>query len=465
MTQASIFKNSNIKHIHFIGIGGISMSGLAEILLNYGYCVSGSDIMNSDITQKLEEKDIKIYYGHSADNLNGPDLVVYTAAIKENNPELSEARSRNILCIDRATLLGQIMKKYPCSIAVSGTHGKTTTTSMITMIMIEAGLNPTVHIGGELKAIGGATKIGCNQYFIAEACEYHESFLKFHPFIGVILNIEFDHADYFQDIEHVKQSFLKFASLIPSNGYLVVCIDDKNISSIIKDLSCNVITYSLKSHEATWHAENIIFNREGHATFTAVKNGKVLSTINLSVPGLHNANNALAAIAASYSAGCDITSIKKGLYKFSGASRRFEIKGLVNNILVVDDYAHHPSEIKATLETAVKSCNSRIWCVFQPHTYTRTKHLLDEFAVSFSDAYSVILSDIYAAREVDNGEIHSRIMAERIHSKSKNAIYIDTFESIVKFLLDNAKPEDMIITMGAGDIYKVGEMFLKHVKE
>lgn len=436
------------------------MSGLAEILLNLGYEVSGSDIRESNITKKLVAMGIEVFLSHSEKNINNPDLVVYSAAIREDNPELKKARELGIPTIERATLLGQIMKRYPYSIAVSGTHGKTTTTSLVTMIMIEAQKNPTVHIGGELTAIGGTTKIGSNKYFIAEACEYHGSFLKFYPYVAVILNIEFDHADYFNDIEHIKETFIEFAQHVPKNGYVVACIDDRNVRSILDKVKCNIITYGIKSENTIWSAKDIKFNELGYPYFTLLKNNEPISTIKLSIPGVHNVNNTLAAIAACEVLGCDMASIKRGIKNFVGTHRRFELKGVVNNIKVIDDYAHHPSEVKATLKAARNGNYSKIWCVFQPHTYTRTKSLLNEFAESFADADTVILTDIYAAREVNKGDIHSSMMAEKMKTKGQDVLYMPKFESIVKYLQKNASPGDLIITMGAGDVYRVGEMFL-----
>jgi len=461
LEQLSILDPNKFKHVHFIGIGGISMSGLAEILLNLGFTVSGSDIRSSNITSKLEKKGIKIYTGHSEENIKDADLVVYTAAVKSDNPELAKAKSLGIPTLDRATLLGEIMKKYPFSVAVSGTHGKTTTTSMISLIMLKSALDPTIHIGGELDAIGGNTRIGSNKYFVAEACEYVESFLKFHPYLAVVLNIEADHLDYFKDIEHIKNAFLKFIRLVPENGYVVACADDQNVLSILKDVHCNIITFGLNSKNAMWTAEDISFNENGFAAFTVLKDNERITNIQLKVPGIHNISNVLASIAACYALGCSIENIKKGLESYTGIHRRFELKGIENNIKVVDDYAHHPSEIKATLKAARSGNYPRIWTVFQPHTYTRTKFLLDEFSKAFKDTDKVIITDIYSAREKDTGEIHSRILAEKIRENGQDAIYLPDFEGIVEYLKKNASPGDLIITMGAGDVYKVGEMFLK----
>ncbi len=460
MQEINLLDSPNIKHIHFIGIGGISMSGLAEILLNLGYKISGSDIKASGVTEKLEKMGIKINTYHSKENIQNPDLVVYTAAVRESNPELAYARELNIPVIDRATLLGLIMKRYPQSIAVSGTHGKTTTTSMITMILLNSGLDPTVHIGGELDAIGGSTKIGGKNYFITEACEYVESFLKFHPYLAVVLNIDADHLDYFRDIEHIKDAFHKFLSLVPENGYVVGCADDKNTLELINKLSCNKITYGLKSSEALWTARDIRFDASGCGAFNVFCRNEFFAEIKLNVPGIHNVNNALAAIAACHTIGCSADAIKLGLSEFFGTHRRFEQKGIVEGIRVVDDYAHHPSEVKATLKAARNSSHNRIWCVFQPHTYTRTRALLDEFAAAFTDADVVLLADIYAAREADTGDIHSGMLAEKINGLGQEAIYLRNFESIVDHLVKNSLPGDLVLTMGAGDIYRVGEMFL-----
>lgn len=460
MENLNLFETPAIRNVHFIGIGGISMSGLAEMLLHMGYTVTGSDMRASDITQDLEKKGIRVYIPQDESNIKNPDLVVYTAAIKEDSPELIKSRSLNIPVIDRATLLGEIMRKYPYNINVSGTHGKTTTTSMIATIMLESGLDPTVHIGGKLNKIGGTTKIGGDKYFVAEADEYCASFLKFHPYLAVILNIDFDHADFYKDIDHVRETFYKFASLVPSDGYVVGCADDANVASLLKRINCKKVTYGLTTVDVQWSAKNIEFDASGCPSYTLLHNGKPAGEIKLNIPGTHNINNSLAAIAACHAMGCSLDAIKRGLLLFNGANRRFELKGVTNNIRVFDDYAHHPSEIKALLKAAENVEKSKLWCVFQPHTYSRVKALMDEFAVSFKGVDSVILADIYAARETDNGEVNSGMLADKINEYSHNALYIPDFESIVKYLLEHVSPGDIIITVGAGDVFKVGEMFL-----
>lgn len=441
------------------------MSGLAEILANQGYIITGSDIKSSSIIQKLEKMGISAVIGHQAENVAGADLLVYTAAVKPDNPELIAASASGVPIMDRASLLGEIMKKYPYSIAVSGTHGKTTTTAMISMIMIEEGLDPTVHIGGEFKAIGGTTRIGKTGYFITEACEYTGSFLKFHPYLALILNIEYDHTDYFRDFNEVKYAFLDFSQAVQEKGWLLVNGDDSSAFEIMRNASCNKAAYGLKNASCCWTASDISLDNMGCASYVLVHNNKPLSEINLKVPGLHNISNSLAAIAASSVVGCSLSSAAKALSKFSGVCRRFELKGSNNGVMVVDDYAHHPSEVAATLRAARSLASSRIWCVFQPHTFTRTKHLMDGFAAAFNDADTVILPDIYAAREDDTGEVNSAMLAEKISCNGKKVIYIKEFEVIAEYLDKNAKPGDLVITMGAGDIYKVGELFLNTRKK
>jgi len=458
--NSNILDSQKIKYVHFIGIGGSSMSGLAEILLSQGYKVSGSDIKSSKATQKLESIGAEVFIGHRSDNISNPDLVVYTVAVKEENAEMLRSRELNIPIIDRAELLGLLMKKHSFGIAIAGTHGKTTTTSMITTIMLEANTDPTAHIGGELDCIGGNTRIGESEYFITEACEYYGSFLKFHPFMAVVLNIELDHVDYFKDLEHIKTTFGQFVSLVPSNGYIIACADDADTLSVVGDRKCTVITYGLKNPDAMWIAKNIQYNDMGFATFDIFKEGDMLGTAQLSVPGPHNVSNSLAAIAACYTCGCSIENIIAGLLSFGGSHKRYELKGLVDGIKIIDDYAHHPTEVRATLNAAANTVHNKIWCVFQPHTYSRTKAFLEKFSQSFGLADTIILTDIYAAREKDPGDIHSSMLAEKICQQGGNAIYMSDFLEIAQYLDKNAQSGDLILTMGAGDVVRCGEMFL-----
>lgn len=450
---------SKYSHIHFIGIGGISMSGLAEILLHNGFKVSGSDIQTSPLVKKLESKGAIIYIGHSGDNIKDVDLVVYTAAVKEDNEELICSRKRNIPTIERAKFLGTIMQHYKKSIAVSGTHGKTTTTSMISIILDQANFDPTILVGGELDNIGGNVRVGKSPYFITEACEYVESFLYFTPYIGIILNIEEDHLDYFTDIEHIKKAFYKFAKLIPQHGLLIAKGDSENIASILKDLNCTIVTFGTSDH-CDWQAKNISFDGMGLGSFDAFYEGENIGHFKLSVPGDHNIINSLSAIACAYYLDIPISTIRDGLLLYKGTHRRFELKGKIKNISVIDDYAHHPTEIKATLSAANRIPHRKLWCVFQPHTYTRTLTLLDEFATAFQMADEVILADIYAAREKDQGLIHSKDLAAAINKAGQRANYLGDFQSILSHLCSRVQPEDLVITMGAGNIDQVGNLFL-----
>ncbi len=448
-------------HVHFIGIGGISMSGLAEILIKDGYIISGSDIKKSTLTEKLENLGAKIYIGHCKENIKKADLIVYTAAIDKSNPEIIEAIRLNKPLIERPVLLGEIMKGYTNSIAVAGTHGKTTTTSMISCILLHSKLDPTVLIGGELEAIGGNVRVGKSDYFITEACEYVESFLKFHPSIGLILNVETDHLDFFKNIDHIIRTFNKFAKLIPEDGYTIVCGDNKNALESIIGAKSTIITYGLTNENSNWQAKNIEFNIHGLPCFDIIFNGEFIANLNLSVPGIHNVYNALASIACAYSLNINMADILKGLTLYHGTGRRFEIKGKLNGYTIIDDYAHHPTEIKITLEAAHRIPHNKLWCIFQPHTYTRTLALLDDFTEAFSFADQVIITDIYAAREKDNGKIHSKVLADRIRQKGISANYIQNFDDIKSYILKHASKEDIIITMGAGNVFEIGESLLK----
>lgn len=448
-------------HVHFVGIGGISMSALAEILIKNGYFVSGSDVRQSKLTDKLEKLGARLFLGHAKDNVVGADLLVYTAAVKDDNPELQAAKDLNIPAIDRPTLLGEIMKKYQRAVAVSGTHGKTTTTSMISSIFMQADVDPTILVGEVLDSIGGNVRIGNSSYFVTEACEYCESFLKFYPYIGIILNIEADHLDYYKDLDHIITAFQKFAALIPKDGSLIVCGDDDNALKVTRGLECTALTYGIHRQDCDWKAENIAFNENGYPMFDAVYKGSKVSRIQLSVPGIHNVYNALAAAACTYSLGIGIEFIAGGLNTYKGARRRFEVKGKYHGFTVVSDYAHHPTEIKATLKAAAEFPHNKLWCIFQPHTYTRTLSLMNEFAEAFSTADQVIITDIYAAREKDNGQVHSRDLVDKISEKGYKATYMSGFEEIASYVRKNAREGDLILTMGAGSIDQLGDIILK----
>lgn len=447
-------------HVHFIGIGGISMSGLAEILLNEKFTVSGSDARASELTKHLEEKGAAIYIGQRTSNIKEDTaLIVYTAAISKDNPELLEAQRRSLPLLTRAELLGQLMKNYNTSIAVSGTHGKTTTTSMLSQILLSADTDPTLSIGGIFKPINGNIRVGNSEIFVTEACEYTNSFLQFYPKIGLILNIEEDHMDFFKDLEDIRNSFRKFAERIPAGGTLIINAEIENFEEITKALPCRVLTYGF-TETCDYYAENICFDSFARPSFELYKNGMHIDSFTLGVTGRHNVSNALAVIAASDILGLSYETQKKGLLSFSGTDRRFEYKGEIGGVTILDDYAHHPTEISATLTTAQNYPHKTLWCVFQPHTYTRTKAFLNDFAKSLALADKIVLADIYAARETDTLGISSRDLLNELKKEGKEAYYFGSFDEIENFLLENCIHGDLLITMGAGDILKVGENIL-----
>ena len=447
-------------HIHFIGIGGISMSGLAEVLLEEGFTISGSDSKKSPLTTLLESKGATLYYGQRASNIkDSVDVVVYTAAIHPDNPEFSCAKEKGIPMLTRAQLLGQIMRNYDTPIAVSGTHGKTTTTSMISHILLKGDCDPTISVGGILPAIGGNIRVGNSETFLTEACEYTNSFLSFFPKISIILNIDADHLDFFKDIDDIRHSFRKFAELLPADGALIINADTPKYEEIIKELPCRVITYSLEK-EADYTADNITYDEFGHASFRVLHNGSPIGTCSLKVPGIHNVSNALASIACGQLLALSDEVIFEGLKSFTGTDRRFQYKGQIGGVTIIDDYAHHPTEIEATLHAAKNYPHKKIWCVFQPHTYTRTKALLPEFAKALSLADHVVLADIYAARETDNLGISSADLQKLIADLGTPCEYFPTFDEIENFLLENCTQGDLLITMGAGDVVNIGEQLL-----
>ncbi len=449
--------------IHFVGVGGISMSGLAQIALKNGYRVTGSDWNRSPITEKLEQMGVDVVYGHDAVNENGiknASLVVYTAAAKADNPEIIAAKERGVRIIDRAEFLGAIMKNYTHAVGVSGTHGKTTTTSMLAHAMIYAGVDPTISIGGELDLIGGNVRTGASDYFVTEACEYTNSFLKFYPTIALITNIEEDHLDFFSGIDEIIESFRKFAYLTKDVGYVVAMGGDKNIQKALEDADdLNIITYGMDD-KFNYYPENLVYHA-GFPSFDVMKNGEKICRIKLNVPGEHNILNSLAATAVCELMGIDGETAAKGIETFKGTHRRFEKKGFLNGAVVIDDYAHHPTEIKATLSAAKKFPHNKIWCVFQPHTYSRTRTLWKEFVEAFDDADELILTHIYAAREKFDGVTRPENLAAEIEERGKSVRYIDEFGDIAYFLKKSVKEGDVVFTMGAGDVVNIDDLIIE----
>lgn len=448
-------------HIHFIGIGGISMSGLAEILIKEGFTVSGSDAKESPLTDHLASMGARIFYGQRAANIiPGIDVVVYTAAIHEDNEEYAEAVRQNLPMMSRAELLGQLMRNYRIPVAVSGTHGKTTTTSMLSHILLAAEKDPTISVGGILPAIHGNIRVGGPDVFVTEACEYTNSFLHFFPKISIILNIDADHLDFFKDLDDIRRSFRKFAQLLPQDGALIISSSIPRLEEITEGLSCRIITFGL-DESADYSASGIVHDELGDASFDLICRGQNRGRIRLSVTGDHNITNALSVIAAADLLEVPMDKIQEGLRSFTGTDRRFQRKGDWNGVTVIDDYAHHPTEIRATLKAAGAYPHREIWCVFQPHTYSRTKALFHEFADALSHADHIVLADIYAARETDTLGVSSQLLAEEMKKKGCDVYYLPSFEAIESFLGEHCRKGDMLITMGAGNVVNIGEDLLK----
>ena len=450
---------NNPVHVHFIGIGGISMSGLADILFSKGFTVSGSDMKESELTCRLRNEGMTIYIGQRADNITeGIDVVVYTAAIHPDNPEFKAAVDKGLPLLTRAELLGEIMANYDTAIGVSGTHGKTTTTSMITEILLAADMDPTVSVGGILPSINGNLRVGSSGNFITEACEYTNSFLSFSPTIEVILNIEEDHLDFFKDLDDIRLSFKRYAGLLPEKGLLVINGDIPDAEYIYENIKCPVVTVGGSNCDYT--PRDLTPDCNGCYTYTLIRDGREVTKVTLGVAGIHNVYNSLAAFAVADALKIPVDITLKALAAFRGAHRRFQHKGTLNGFSVIDDYAHHPAEIAATLKVALQCRHNKIICIFQPHTYTRTNAFLKDFARSLSLADCVILADIYAAREQNTIGISSLDLKREIDLLGTHCIYEPDFNKIQDLILTTAKEGDIVITMGAGNIVEVGESLL-----
>jgi len=437
------------------------MSGLAEILLREGFTVTGSDAHRSAITDALEQKGAKIQYQQVASNIqDSMDCVVYTAAISRTNGELIEAIARRIPLLTRAELLGQLMLNYKTPIAVSGTHGKTTTTSLISHVLLAGNLDPTISVGGILGEIGGNIRVGGSDTFITEACEYTNSFLDFHPKISIILNIEEDHLDFFQDIEDIRNSFRQFVARLPEDGTVIINGEIDQYEEIYQGIPCHVITYG-PSLAYDYSYDHITYDDKGRVSFDLFIKGVYIDRIDLSVTGRHNASNALSAIAAGQLLGLDLNIIKQGLQKFVGTNRRFEYKGMMGGVTIVDDYAHHPTEIDATISAASHYPHRELWCVFQPHTYTRTKVFFQEFAKALSGVDHLILTDIYAAREHDDLGVSSEMLAHEVKNYGTDVVYMQDFQKIANYLRQFCRDGDLLITMGAGNVVDIAELLLE----
>lgn len=441
-----------LNHVHFIGIGGVSMSAIAKVLLHNKLKVTGSDFSLAKSTEELISLGADVAIGHSKDNITDPDLVVYTAAISDDNPELMAARQKGIPTISRAKMLGMIMKNYKKAISVAGTHGKTTTTSMMSYVLMKANLDPTIMVGGELDILNGNFRMGDSEYFLTESCEYCRSFLEFFPTVGIILNVEEDHLDYYKDIEDIKSAFSDFARLIPPDGILTVCAEDPEAMECALNASCTPITYGFETGD--YRACNIHFDDFGYPSFDVYKSGEKIISLSLNVVGRHNILNATSVLATALAMGIDVDTIKSGLEAFTGTKRRFEKKGYCNGALIIDDYAHHPTEIAAAFDSVKKIKHNTVWCIFQPHTYTRTKALFNDFVKVLSRVDRVILTDIYAAREKDTGLVSSKDLAKEI----PDCKYMSSFEEIAEFIKKASCRGDIILTVGAGDVVNIADM-------
>lgn len=449
----------NIKQfgrIHMIGIGGVSMSGLAELLKDHSIDVNGSDKCESDNTKHLQDLGLEICIGSNKEMVEKSDLIVYTAAIPKTDTEYGYAKELNKKMMERSEFLGEITKCFKECICISGTHGKTTTTSMISLVFLASNLDPTIEVGAYLKPIKGNNKTGNSEYFILEACEYVDSFLKFHPHTEIILNIDNDHLNYFKNLDNIKKSFLNFTNLLDKTGTIIANIDDENTKEVISKATHNTITFGIENDKANFQAKNIVLSSDGYPTFDCYKNNEYYDTYTLNVHGNHNILNALATIATSDVYHIKKEFIKEGLKNFTGANRRFERIGEYKGIPVFDDYAHHPTEIKTTLKSSEDVPHHETWAIFEPHTYSRTKYHLKEFAEVLAHFDHIVLADIYAARETNEWNISSMDLLKEIKKKNQNCIYLENYNKIVAYLKENVQKKDIVITIGAGTINQVG---------
>ncbi|MBS3919921.1 MAG: UDP-N-acetylmuramate--L-alanine ligase [Deltaproteobacteria bacterium] len=456
-----MYRKGKIKNIHFVGIGGIGMSGIAEVLLNLGYRISGSDAKETEVTRRLQALGCDIHYGHRRENVKEADVVVVSSAIRPNNPEIEVAEERLIPIIPRAEMLAELMR-MKVGIAIAGTHGKTTTTSLIATILGAAGLDPTVVIGGRLNSIGSNAKLGQGELLVAEADESDGSFLKLMPTIAVVTNIDPEHLDYYQGIEEIKEAFLHFLNKIPFFGLAVLCLDHPHIQSLLPKLKKRFTTYGLTT-QADFQAREIEYD-ELSTTFDVLYQRKEIGRLGIRMPGLHNVYNALAAVATAFELDIPFEVVQEALRDFGGIQRRFQVKGEKKGILIVDDYGHHPVEIMATLKAAKTGWKRRIIAVFQPHRYTRTHALFQEFLTAFYDADVLILTDIYAAGEERIDGVEAKALFEGIREYGhKDVTYLPDKKEIVNHLVRIMVPGDMVITLGAGDIWQVAEEMVRRL--
>ncbi len=449
------------RRVHMTGIGGSSMSGLAEMLLREGYTVTGSDNANSHAVERLRTMGVDVRVGHAAENVRGAALLVYSAAISSDNPERREAARLGIPEMERSTLLGQLMRGHKNAVCVCGTHGKTTTSSMIAQVLMECGLDPTVHIGGRLDALGGGSRIGKKDVFVAEACEFHGSFLEMHPTVAVVLNIEEDHLDWYKDIEHIEAAFGQFLSLLPENGTALGWGEDARVRRLFGGLKCETRTFGLEKNN-DYYPENLSYNETGCPRYDAVFRGEKLARVELKVAGTFNTINSLAAFAAAHVSGAPSGEIAESLSRFSGVHRRFELTGIIDGVKMYHDYGHNPAEMRGALSVGKMQRPNRLWAVMQPHTYSRVKSLFSDYLTCTKDADFTLVTDIYAAREKDPGDIKAEMIVEGMREHGVNAVHTPTFDDTEKYLRSHWQPGDLVLTMGCGNINLLNEQMQLH---
>ncbi|MDO5017987.1 MAG: UDP-N-acetylmuramate--L-alanine ligase [Lagierella massiliensis] len=457
------FNDKNIKKIHFIGVGGISMSGIAQLLNFHGYEVTGSDREDSETLDNLREKGIKVYVGQKKENIENPDLVVYTDAILDDNEELIEAHKKGCPVVTRGVFLGALMKNYRYSMGISGSHGKSTTTSMISKILVEADVDPSILLGGKLDEIEGNMHNGNSEYFLTEACEFKGNILYYYPAMAVILNIDEDHLDYYKDINHIVSTFIGYMKNLSEDSKAIINIDDENCLPLLEHIKGEIITFGIENKDATYNITNVSFDEIGHPSFTIISDrlGFGKQHFTLDIIGRYNIYNAAAAIIASFESGIEIEKIKKSITGYHNLHRRMEVVGSYKDATIMTDYGHHPTEIKATTSALGEHKKGRLICAFQPHTYSRTKHLLDDFSNSFYDCDEVIVTEIYAAREKFDPSIHSVDLVEKLRENGVNAIYIKTFDEACDYIQKNVRANDTVITTGCGNPDVLAKMIVK----
>jgi UDP-N-acetylmuramate--alanine ligase len=447
-----------------IGIGGSSMSGLAEMLIDQGYRVTGSDRDETYLVHFVREKNAEVFIGHQAGNVHGADLVVYSAAIARDNPERAEAEKLGIPCIERATLLGQLMEGFSDAVGVCGAHGKTTVTSMLSQMLMENGKDPSIHIGGRLDAVGGSTRVGHSSIFVAEACEYNRSFLHLSPTVAVVLNIDADHLDCYRDIEEIEQTFGQFLALLPENGTAIGNGDDPRVVRCFSRLKCRTILFGMNS-ECEWHPGNLSEDERGYACFDLIHNGNAVVHVRMNVPGTFNVMNGLAAVATAVHLGVDPEKAAETLGRFTGAHRRFELTDCIDGVEIFHDYGHNPAEMRNAVSIARKRCKGRLWAVMQPHTFSRVRTLFDQYLTCTEEADFTLVTDICAAREKDPGDLDSGMLVQGMRDHGICAVWTPSFDDTESYLKDHWRPGDLVITMGCGDINLLNDQIHRHFME